>query len=118
MFAYLYLSIPAPNNAEDFKAVHQNDTSITLQWSKVNNISKYVLKFNHNQTTVTIPDGSESVNHTVSPLMSGTQYNFTLLTLFETSIENVTSSGENIIAATGKTSNCVVMVKWLLYSHS
>ena len=65
----------------------------------MNNISKYVLKYNETERAVDRPEGTESVKHSVSSLMSGTLYNFTLLTVFE----NVSSSGKNIIAATGKT---------------
>ena len=94
MFLYiLYL-----RNTEVFQAIAQNETSITLQWNKVDEILNYRLLFNGIEIDVTASVGHEQVTHTITGLTSGTKYDFTLFTVFE----NVSSSGVNLSAATGK----------------
>ncbi len=89
--------ILAPRNPEEFKSVGQNETSINLQWTKVDNILNYTLWFNESEINVTASEGQE-MTHTILGLTSGTKYDFTLFTLFE----NVKSSGEILTAVTGK----------------
>uniref|UniRef100_A0A3P9PH93 Fibronectin type-III domain-containing protein n=1 Tax=Poecilia reticulata TaxID=8081 RepID=A0A3P9PH93_POERE len=79
----------APENADGFRASSQDETSITLQWNKVNNNTSFVLQFNGTDTFIRAPDGNEPVNHTVSSLTAGTKYTFTLFSVFE----NVRSIG-------------------------
>ncbi|CAK6982508.1 tenascin-like, partial [Scomber scombrus] len=86
----------APQNAQAFKSTGQNETSITLQWNKVNNTSSFILQFNGTEIHITAPDGDGAVTHTVSSLTAGTKYTFTLFSVFE----NIRSSGVNIIAIT------------------
>ncbi|XP_036072588.1 uncharacterized protein LOC112156145 isoform X3 [Oryzias melastigma] len=90
-------AVTAPQNAKSFKASTQNETSITLQWDKVNNNVSFVLQFNGTETNIRAPAGDGVVNHTVSSLTARTKYTFTLFSVFE----NVRSSGVNITAATG-----------------
>ena len=91
--------LPAPRNAEDFKSVGQNETSVTLQWKKVENILTYVLVSSDGlETNVTAEIANEPVTHVTSGLTNGTKYNFTLFTVSE----NVRSSGVSISAFTGK----------------
>ncbi|XP_042363483.1 receptor-type tyrosine-protein phosphatase H-like isoform X5 [Plectropomus leopardus] len=85
----------APRNTEKFDTVEQNETSITLQWQKVDGLLNYTLVFNEKEISVTASVGNE-VTHTVSGLTSMTRYVFTLFTLFE----NVRSSGVNTTAFT------------------
>lgn len=92
------LYIPAPLKEEEFKAVTQNETSITLRWTTVDGILNYILSFNRREINITAPAGHEQVTHTITGLTSGTRYNFTLFTVFE----NASSSGVNHTAATGK----------------
>ncbi|XP_036072589.1 tenascin-X-like [Oryzias melastigma] len=89
-------AVTAPQNAKSFKASTQNETSITLQWDKVNNNVSFVLQFNGTETNIRAPAGDGVVNHTVSSLTARTKYTFTLFSVFE----NVRSSGVNITAAT------------------
>uniref|UniRef100_A0AAZ1XWB8 Uncharacterized protein n=1 Tax=Oreochromis aureus TaxID=47969 RepID=A0AAZ1XWB8_OREAU len=89
-------STAAPPNTEGFKSSGQNETSITLQWNKVNNNVSFVLQFNGTETSISAPAGNGPVNHTVSSLTAGTQYTFTLYSVFE----NVRSSGVSITAVT------------------
>ncbi|XP_049916556.1 receptor-type tyrosine-protein phosphatase H-like isoform X4 [Epinephelus moara] len=84
-----------PLNANGFKSVNQSETSITLQWEKVNNVSNYRLVFNGKTINITASE-EDPVTHIVSDLTNTTRYNFTLFTVFE----NVTSRGVNIIAFT------------------
>ncbi|XP_078792386.1 fibronectin-like [Oryzias latipes] len=89
--------VTAPPNAKNCKASGQNETSITLQWDKVNTNVSFVLQFNGTETNISAPAGDAVIHHTVSSLTAGTKYTFTLFSVFE----NVRSTGVNITAATG-----------------
>ncbi|XP_047241309.1 tenascin-like [Girardinichthys multiradiatus] len=89
-------AVTAPENAEGFRASKQDETSITLQWNKVNNNTSFVLQFNDTETNISSPDGDGPVTHTVSSLTAGTRYTFTLFSVFE----NVRSSGVQLPAVT------------------
>ncbi|XP_054604544.2 macrophage mannose receptor 1 [Nothobranchius furzeri] len=80
----------------DFHPSKQNETSITLQWSKVNNSVSFVLQFNGTETNISAPAGDGPVTYTVSSLTAGTKYTFTLFSVFE----NIWSSGVELTAAT------------------
>ncbi|XP_032439881.1 deleted in malignant brain tumors 1 protein-like [Xiphophorus hellerii] len=86
-------------NAKGFRASSQDETSITLQWNKLNNNISFVLQFNGIETFITAPDGDGPVNYTVSSLSPGTKYTFTLFSVFD----NIRSSGVNVTAATSQT---------------
>ncbi|KAM4536989.1 receptor-type tyrosine-protein phosphatase H-like [Odontesthes bonariensis] len=89
-------AVTAPQNAQGFRKSSQDETSITLQWNKVNNNVSFVLQFNGAETNISAPDGDGAVTHTVSSLTAGTKYTFTLFYVFE----NVRSSGVSTTAAT------------------
>ncbi|XP_039885410.1 receptor-type tyrosine-protein phosphatase H-like isoform X2 [Simochromis diagramma] len=89
-------AVTAPSNAQNLISSGQNETSITLQWNKVNNNVSFVLQFNGTETSISAPAGNGPVTHTVSSLTAGTQYTFTLYSVFE----NVRSSGVSITAVT------------------
>ncbi|XP_030286164.1 tenascin-X-like isoform X5 [Sparus aurata] len=89
-------AVTAPPNADSFRSAGQNETSITLQWNKVNNNVSFILQFNGTQTNISAPVGGGPVTHTVSSLTAGTEYTFTLFSVFE----NVRSSGVNLTAVT------------------
>ncbi|KAK5606375.1 hypothetical protein CRENBAI_022216 [Crenichthys baileyi] len=89
-------AVTAPENAEGFRASRQDETSITLQWNKVNNNTSFVLQFNGTETFISSPDGDGPVTHTVSSLTAATRYTFTLFSVFE----NVRSSGVQLPAVT------------------
>ncbi|XP_043953344.1 tenascin-X-like [Gambusia affinis] len=91
-----YEAVTAPTNAEGFRSSDQDETSITLQWNKINNSNSFVLQFNGIQTFIRAPDGDGPVTHTVSSLSAGTRYTFTLFSVFE----NIRSSGVSIAAVT------------------
>ncbi|XP_029954405.1 receptor-type tyrosine-protein phosphatase H-like isoform X5 [Salarias fasciatus] len=85
-------AVTAPRKVEKVKVVNQNETSITLEWEKVDRIDRYILVSDGNERTI---DASE-VSHTISNLMSGTEYRFTLFTEFK----NVNNSGTPFTAVT------------------
>ncbi|XP_044034999.1 receptor-type tyrosine-protein phosphatase H-like isoform X2 [Siniperca chuatsi] len=85
-----------PPNANEFKSVGQNETSITLQWKTVNGSLNYTLMFSGGEINITASAVQEQVTHTILELTSGTKYDFSLFTVFE----NVRSSGVNITAVT------------------
>ncbi|XP_042368598.1 LOW QUALITY PROTEIN: receptor-type tyrosine-protein phosphatase eta-like [Plectropomus leopardus] len=89
-------AVTAPPNAESFRSAGQDETSITLQWNKVNNNVNFILQFNGTEIFIPAPDGSGPVTQAVSSLTAGTKYTFTLFSVFE----NVRSSGRNITAVT------------------
>ncbi|XP_074480703.1 tenascin-like [Sebastes fasciatus] len=89
-------AVTASPNAESFRSTEQDETSITLQWNKVNNNVGFILQFNGSEINITAPDGDGPVTQTVSSLTAGTKYTFTLFSVFE----SVRSRGVNITAAT------------------
>ncbi|XP_038550923.1 tenascin-like, partial [Micropterus salmoides] len=93
---YFSPSVSAPSKTENFRSIGQDETSITLQWNKVNNNISFILQFNGAEIDLTAPDDDGPVTHTVSSLTAATKYTFTLFSVFE----NVRSSGVNITAVT------------------
>ncbi|XP_053270120.1 receptor-type tyrosine-protein phosphatase H isoform X3 [Pleuronectes platessa] len=89
-------AVTAPPNADEFKSVGQNETSVTLQWNKVNGFLNYTLAYNNKEIIIPASEGDPQVTQTISDLSNGTKYDFTLFTVFET----VRSSGENLTAVT------------------
>ncbi|XP_035997617.1 receptor-type tyrosine-protein phosphatase H-like isoform X3 [Fundulus heteroclitus] len=87
-------AVTAPPDTGSFEAIAQNETSITLQWTKVGGINSYTLSRDGEEVNIT--NSAENVVHTVSGLTSTTRYSFTLYTVFE----NVRSRGKNISAVT------------------
>ncbi|KAK5606376.1 hypothetical protein CRENBAI_022217 [Crenichthys baileyi] len=85
-----------PPNAEGFTVSAQDETSITLQWSKVNDNTSFVIQFNGGEISIIAPVGAGPLTHTVSSLSPGTNFTFTLFSV----LDNVRSSGVSITAAT------------------
>ncbi|XP_076616431.1 receptor-type tyrosine-protein phosphatase H-like isoform X3 [Chaetodon auriga] len=93
---YTFDAVTAPLNAKEFRPIGQNETSITLQWAKVDGFPNYMLLYGEEKIDVSASAEHEQVTHTISGLRSGTKYDFILFTVFE----NVNSSGVNLTAAT------------------
>ncbi|XP_076581739.1 tenascin-like [Chaetodon auriga] len=89
-------AVTAPPNPDNFTSTGQNETSITLQWNKVNDNVSFILQYDDTEINITAPDGDGGVTHTVSSLTAATKYTFTLFSVFE----DVRSSGVNITAVT------------------
>uniref|UniRef100_A0A3Q2DX71 Peptidase S1 domain-containing protein n=1 Tax=Cyprinodon variegatus TaxID=28743 RepID=A0A3Q2DX71_CYPVA len=104
-------AVTAPENADGIRASNQNETSITLQWNKINNNVSFVLQFNGTETNITATDGNGPITHTVSFLTARTYYTFTLFSVFK----NVRSSGVSFMAATGKALNLSLMFNRYTY---
>uniref|UniRef100_A0A4W5RID3 protein-tyrosine-phosphatase n=1 Tax=Hucho hucho TaxID=62062 RepID=A0A4W5RID3_9TELE len=86
---------PLPENVKNVTVIEQNETSVTLQWMKKMSYT-YELYFPNGTLLIytTATNGLES--QTVSSLTAGTEYNFTLVSVFEDS----KSSGFNFAADT------------------
>ncbi|XP_029944170.1 uncharacterized protein LOC115386097 isoform X4 [Salarias fasciatus] len=89
-------AVTAPPSITSLGVSRKNESSVTLQWSKVNNNISFILQFNGTETNITAPDGDGPVTHTVSSLTPSTIYTFTVYSVFE----NVRSSGVSITAVT------------------
>lgn len=87
-----------PPNPEGFRVSERTGSIITLQWNKVNNNVSFVLLFDGTETNISAPVGDGPVSHIISSPSAGTNYTFTLHSVFE----NIRSSGVSIIAYSGK----------------
>ena len=92
----------APENVQNVTVLTQTESSITLTWDKVKNISTYFLKYDNNDNDkedfINETTEDTSVTNTVTDLSAGTKYEFLLLTTHN----GVNSTGFNISAATGR----------------
>uniref|UniRef100_A0A7N6A954 protein-tyrosine-phosphatase n=1 Tax=Anabas testudineus TaxID=64144 RepID=A0A7N6A954_ANATE len=95
---YTFTAVTAPENVKKVEVQGRNETSITLTWSPVNNISTYILQYNKNGSSKkeNISASQAEVKHEVSSLNAGTKYHFTLVTVFE----GVNSTGYTFTAVT------------------
>ncbi|MEQ2304924.1 hypothetical protein AMECASPLE_032248, partial [Ameca splendens] len=91
---YSFAAVTAPPDTERFEHITQNETSITLQWTKVEEINTYTLHYNDMKVNITHSEGSGT--YTVSGLTRTTRYNFTLFTVFD----YAPSRGKTITAVT------------------
>lgn len=89
--------ISAPENVADFKAVDQNESSITLQSTKIPHILNVILEIDGAEENFTADELNETTRYTVTNLNSSRQYRFTLFTVFK----GVQSTGANLTATTG-----------------
>uniref|UniRef100_A0AAZ1X2V8 Uncharacterized protein n=2 Tax=Oreochromis aureus TaxID=47969 RepID=A0AAZ1X2V8_OREAU len=95
------VAVTAPKNVHNV-TVTQNENSITLTWEKVNDTLTYILEYDSGNIVIGKNDmdgyttSGASVTCVVSSLTAGTNYSFTLFTVFE----NVNSSGYNFSAPT------------------
>ncbi|KAI4887871.1 hypothetical protein NFI96_015097 [Prochilodus magdalenae] len=82
---FTFTSVTTPSNVGSVSIKSRNETALTLEWNKVNNINDYNYRLNYDIENITI-NGSEEdpvVTVTVSSLSPGTKYTFTLYTVFE-----------------------------------
>uniref|UniRef100_A0A8C8EQH5 protein-tyrosine-phosphatase n=1 Tax=Oncorhynchus tshawytscha TaxID=74940 RepID=A0A8C8EQH5_ONCTS len=82
---YNFSAITRPLGVGDVNVTGQDETSITLQWSKVNGtrITYELLDTSGMNTIIPASDESGTVTHIVSPLTAGEKYMFTLFSVFE-----------------------------------
>lgn len=72
----------APLNVAQVDVTERSVTSVTLQWNTVDEISNYTLSINGQNRSILRSSSSNVVTHKVSPLQAGTEYEFTLFTVF------------------------------------
>ncbi|RVE59552.1 hypothetical protein OJAV_G00190000 [Oryzias javanicus] len=93
------IAVTAPTDTESFMTLRQNETSITLRWKRVENISNYILFINGaNENNIT-QESTDDITHVVGDLTSGMRHEFSLFTAFE----YARSRGNNITAVTAPT---------------
>jgi len=99
---FLSLSFSVPSNVGSVSVVNREETYITLQWEKVNNRSDYIYELKNwtklDELLTLISPNDSLVEHNVTSLSPGTEYSFTLYTVFE----GVKSSGYNFSNVTGE----------------
>ncbi|KAK7118123.1 hypothetical protein R3I94_021835 [Phoxinus phoxinus] len=96
---YNFSAVTVPSDVVNVSVIDRNETEITLQWKKVNNRDDYtyVLKCRDKEKSPTPTSPTDSlVNYTVTSLSPGTEYSFTLYTVFG----GVNSSGYNFSKVT------------------
>lgn len=81
------------------ETINQTETSITVLWPTIARDTTYILEYENNgHVEERIPPADKSVTHTVSNLSAGTNYTFTLVTVFE----DVKSTALSFHNATGE----------------
>lgn len=90
-----------PENVQDVEVIEQTETTITLKWEKVDNISIYTLYYHQNgsmkeENVNSSPEAS--ITHVIARLTAGTKYKFTIIT----QLEGATSTGYSVEAVTSK----------------
>jgi len=98
---FLSLSFSVPSNVGSVSVFDRKETYIILQWEKVNNSLNYTYELQYwikgePPTLISPTDSLEE--HNVTSLSPGTEYFFTLYTVFE----GVWSSGYNFSNVTGE----------------
>ncbi|XP_072535323.1 receptor-type tyrosine-protein phosphatase H-like [Salminus brasiliensis] len=106
---YTFTSVTTPSNVNSVSVKNRTNTTLTLEWNKVNNSSSYSYRLNYNgiNNTINGSEGGSVVTLTVSSLSPGTKYTFTLYTVFE----GVESSGYTFTSVTTPASVNSVSVK-------
>lgn len=103
---FLSLSSPAPSDVASVSVTDRKETEMTLKWDKVNNNYTYTYELEYNGER----HQTDLVEYTVKDLSSGTQYFFTLYTVFQ----NVRSNGYNFTNVTGKPQNIISLTRAVL----
>ncbi|XP_073797527.1 receptor-type tyrosine-protein phosphatase H isoform X2 [Danio rerio] len=83
-----------PPNVESVSVIDQSETTITLQWKK--DKAEYSYNLTYGDKVDTPPSPQSTVEYTVTSLSPGTNYSFTLYTVFE----GLKSSGFSFFAVT------------------
>ncbi|PWA13917.1 hypothetical protein CCH79_00018520, partial [Gambusia affinis] len=91
-----FTAATAPPNPSGLVSLNETESSLTLQWNRVNNVKSFILQFNGKETRIDAPAGNGPVTYTVSSLSAETKYTFTLFSEFE----NIRSTGIQLIAQT------------------
>ncbi|XP_073720148.1 receptor-type tyrosine-protein phosphatase eta-like [Misgurnus anguillicaudatus] len=95
---YNFSLVTDPANVYNVSVSDRTENEVTLEWSKVHNISSYFLWFNRMEMFINGSDDVSVVRHTVSSLSPGRIYFYSLRTVFDTR----ESSGYQSYAVTGE----------------
>lgn len=90
------LTAPPPN-VEKVVVTH-NESSIALQWNKVDRMSTYRLEIEDGKHFNVTDNSGETVEYVISGLDPGRKYSFTLFTV----TDKLRSSGRQFTAVTGR----------------
>ncbi|XP_026056589.1 receptor-type tyrosine-protein phosphatase H-like [Carassius auratus] len=95
---FYFSDVTAPPNVDLVSVINRKEYMITLQWSNFKNRSDYSYKLKYrNEENVSIPiSQTDTVEYNVTSLDAGTEYFFTLYTVFG----SVMSSGYNFTNVT------------------
>ncbi|XP_063076940.1 receptor-type tyrosine-protein phosphatase H-like [Engraulis encrasicolus] len=94
-----FTAVTVPDDVTEVTVTNPSKTTVDLEWTKVNNSNAYtyILKYNGEVIPITeLPAEGNTAKYRVSDLSAGTNYSFTLFTVFE----NVNSSGFTFSAVT------------------
>lgn len=91
-------TLSVPPNAENFTAVSQLETSITLQWNQVRDNFSFILVIDGAEKRSVSQYGGETVTYIVSNLAPATTHTFVLISV----LQGAQSSGVLLSAVTGK----------------
>ncbi|XP_048089987.1 tyrosine-protein phosphatase 10D-like, partial [Alosa alosa] len=96
---FTFSAVTVPSDVTQVNVVTRSETHLQLEWSKVNNDNNYnyILRdSNGAEVDIAGSDAGTTVKHTVSSLSAGTNYSFTLFTVFD----GVRSTGRTFSAVT------------------
>lgn len=92
-------SLLALSNVDKISVINRTETTLTLQWNKVDNKNyNYTLSYYSQNNSISGSVEGSVVTHKVVNLTAGTQYNFILYTVSE----GVQSTGYNFTTVTSK----------------
>ncbi|KAK3515464.1 hypothetical protein QTP70_022951 [Hemibagrus guttatus] len=82
---YIFTTVTTPKNVATLSVKSRNETTLILEWNKVNNnsIYNYTLCYNDQNISISKLDGGSTVKCTVPGLIAGTEYIFILYTVFQ-----------------------------------
>ncbi|XP_076869083.1 receptor-type tyrosine-protein phosphatase H-like [Brachyhypopomus gauderio] len=114
---FTFTNVTTPSRVDNISVTGRNETALILQWNKVNNNNyNYTLKYSGNTTYINVSGGGDVVTHTVSGLSPGTEYTFSLYTVFkdvkssEFTFTNVTTpSRVDNISVTGRNETALIL---------
>ncbi|XP_048011611.1 receptor-type tyrosine-protein phosphatase H-like [Megalobrama amblycephala] len=86
---YHFSNVTAPSKVESVLVSDRNENGMTLQWEKVNDTNDHTYELEYMGIYKPIPPQTSSMEYPVKDLSPGTEYSFTLYTVFE----GVKSSG-------------------------
>ncbi|KAF5883000.1 receptor-type tyrosine-protein phosphatase H-like, partial [Clarias magur] len=109
-----------PHDVTNISVKNRSETVLILEWDKVNNDSNYsyLLSYNNQNVTISGLEGGSTVTHMVQNLTAGTEYNFTLYTVFKEvlsagySFSNVTTPLDVTNISVKNRSETVLILEW------